>query len=97
MTARARLKITGRVQGVFYRQTTRRMASELSLAGWVKNLDDGSVEAFVVGEREVVERFINWCWEGPPSARVEAVAVAWREQPLESDELVSPGGDFSVR
>jgi len=67
--------ISGRVQGVFYRSSTRRTALELGLTGWVRNLPDGRVEAVVEGEEEQVEKLIDWCRRGPPSADVKGVEV----------------------
>jgi len=75
--ARAHLRITGRVQGVCYRASTRREAERLGLAGWVRNLPDGSVEAEVEGPEANLQSLIAWCHQGPPRARVDAVAVTW--------------------
>ena len=77
--AKARLAITGRVQGVFYRQSTREFAQSLGLAGWVRNQDDGSVAVEAVGARAQLERLVAWCRKGPPSARVDDVQVEWLE------------------
>lgn len=76
--ARAHLLISGRVQGVWYRDSARRRASELGLSGWARNLPDGRVEAVAEGPRRQVERFIEWCHEGPPAARVTGVQVEWQ-------------------
>jgi acylphosphatase len=76
-TVRARLRVSGRVQGVFFRQTTAQEATRLGLMGWVKNLPDGDVEAVVEGESETVDRLIAWCHHGPPSARVDDVSISW--------------------
>lgn len=70
-----RLKIRGRVQGVFFRQSTCQEAKSLNLSGWVKNNQDGSVEALVEGPENDVKKLIDWCHEGPPSARVDSVEV----------------------
>ncbi len=72
-TIRAHLIIEGRVQGVFYRDSTRREAIELGLCGWVKNRFDGSVEVVAEGPKEKVETLIAWCHHGPPIARVTKV------------------------
>jgi len=74
---RAELKIQGRVQGVFYRQSTKETAVRLGLTGWAKNCSDGSVEAVFEGEREAVDAGIEWCRQGPPAAHVTEVAVDW--------------------
>ena len=75
MTARARIKVTGRVQGVFYRQSTVEMAQGLGLCGWVRNLPDGSVEAVVSGPEKAVEAMLDWFQIGSPHAIVRAVKV----------------------
>jgi acylphosphatase len=67
------LRITGRVQGVCYRASTRDQAQRLGLTGWVRNMMDGSVEALAEGPSAVIEEFVRWCWQGPRSARVSAV------------------------
>ena len=67
------LIIVGRVQGVFYRASTREAAHALGLKGWVRNLPDGSVEAVAEGPEEAVERFVAWCRKGPPGAFVTDV------------------------
>lgn len=70
-----RLKITGRVQGVFYRESMRRRANQLGVTGWVRNLADGSVEAVVQGDASAVEQMIEWAHHGPESARVDKVDI----------------------
>ena len=72
----ARLRITGRVQGVGYRAWALQMASRLGLRGWVRNRSDGSVEALVIGEDDAVARIVEACREGPFGARVSDVAVS---------------------
>jgi acylphosphatase len=74
---RADLLISGRVQGVFYRASAREEAIRLGLAGEIRNLPDGRVEAVVEGARERIEEFIAWCRRGPPSAEVDDVGVRW--------------------
>ena len=76
-TARARLRVTGLVQGVFYRQSTAIEAARLGLSGSVRNLADGSVEVVAEGSREAVLALQAWCRSGPPAARVESVEAAW--------------------
>jgi len=80
---RARVRIVGLVQGVFYRQSTVEMAQGLGLCGWVRNLPDGSVEALFEGERELIEQAVAWCRQGPPRASVSGVAVEWQDGPAE--------------
>lgn len=77
MTAvRARVLVRGRVQGVGFRESTRRRADELGLTGWVRNLRDGRVEALLEGERDAVERGLEFVRHGPRFAEVEQVDVA---------------------
>lgn len=75
--ARARIRVRGMVQGVWFRQSTADEARRLGLEGWVRNLADGSVEAEAQGERGRVEALVRWCHRGPPAARVEGVDVEW--------------------
>lgn len=62
--------ISGRVQGVFYRDTTRKKATELGITGWVKNLPDGRVELLATGDSERVSQLLAWCWQGPAASKV---------------------------
>ncbi|MCL4234790.1 MAG: acylphosphatase [Deltaproteobacteria bacterium] len=75
----AHLMISGRVQGVWYRASAREAALRIGVAGWVRNLPTGDVEAFVEGERDAVNAFIDWCRQGPPHARVDRVDVTRSE------------------
>jgi acylphosphatase len=72
---RRRVLVSGLVQGVFFRQSCRRLAREEGLAGWVRNLPDGRVEACFEGRPDAVSRLVAWCGHGPPQARVTAVEV----------------------
>jgi len=67
-------KVTGRVQGVFFRDSARQHAHSLGVTGWVRNLDDGSVELMACGDSSQVDAFLNWLWKGPPMASVDNVA-----------------------
>jgi len=78
---RAHVWIVGRVQGVGFRAYTVDEATERGIAGWVRNMPDGRVEAVFEGERAAVEAMVAWCREGPPAARVTSVEVKW-EEPL---------------
>ncbi|CAN5527754.1 hypothetical protein BH11CYA1_BH11CYA1_05820 [soil metagenome] len=96
------LKISGRVQGVYYRHSTKLKAQELSLSGWVRNLADGSVEALVAGSEPDIELLIAWCKVGPPSAAVDNVEVKWLEQGhlssgLRPEDEVNFSGKFEIR
>jgi acylphosphatase len=70
-----RLVIRGRVQGVFFRESMRREAQHLSVAGWVRNRSDGSVEAAVQGELAAVDAIVRWAQRGPQHAQVEQVEI----------------------
>jgi len=72
---RVNVVISGRVQGVCYRQGTFQKAVELGLKGWVRNLTNGRVEAVFEGEENLVDQMIEWCKEGPIMARVTHVEV----------------------
>ena len=73
---RARVRVRGRVQGVFFRESTRRAALEEGLAGYVRNMPDGSVEAAFEGAPEAVERLVAFAGTGPPDADVDELEVA---------------------
>jgi acylphosphatase len=81
---RARVRILGRVQGVFFRVETRDRARSLGLSGWVQNARDGSVEAAFEGPAERVQSMVEWCRRGPSLADVEEVSVEWEEPRGES-------------
>ena len=66
-------RITGRVQGVFFRDSTRQVAQSLKLTGYARNVADGSVEVLACGATEAVERLAEWLQSGPPNARVDRV------------------------
>jgi acylphosphatase len=76
---RRRVVVHGRVQGVFFRDTVRRMAHSRGVAGWVANRSDGAVEAVFEGDPEAVERLVDFCRDGPPGARVDHVEVSDEE------------------
>ncbi len=84
---RAHITVEGRVQGVGYRANTRRMANQLKLKGWVRNLRDGKVEIIVEGEEEMVDRLIQWCHRGPTSAYVSKVSSEKSEALSEFDRF----------
>lgn len=81
---RARVRISGRVQGVFFRARTRDLASRLGLDGWVMNMPDGTVEAVFEGRETDVRDAVAWCGNGPRGARVESVDVDFLEAAGES-------------
>ena len=81
---RAHVYVSGKVQGVYFRATTRDTAREHGVDGWVRNLDDGRVEAVFEGSEEDVERLVEFCHEGSRAARVDDVEVD-DEQPQGED------------
>ncbi len=78
----AYVKISGKVQGVFFRATAKKIAEKNQLTGWVKNLSDGKVEAIVSGDKDGVEKFIAWCKDGPEKAEIESVDIIYIEEKI---------------
>ena len=68
---RIHIFVTGRVQGVFFRQSTRVMAIKNNVNGWVRNLDDGRVEIVAEGENQDIDNLADWCKTGPANSRVD--------------------------
>ena len=85
---RRHLKVSGRVQGVFYRETLRRMAVEAGVNGWARNTRDG-LETVLEGPRDDVDRLVKWCRQGPPHAVVIHVQV--------DEEAPAGDSEFRVR
>ena len=85
--------VSGRVQGVFYRASTRKEATGLGLAGYASNLPDGRVEVLIVGEPDAVKVLIDWLSKGPPAARVASVEV----QELQLDDIEKLPVGFATR
>ena len=86
---RVHLIIEGRVQGVWFRESTRRKALSLGVYGWVRNLPDGTVEVVAEGDEDKVEELVKWCYKGPPAA--EVIKVRKREE-----EYLGEFNDFDV-
>ncbi len=74
------LLIKGEVQGVFYRATAKEIADKLGVTGWIKNKWDGNVEALAAGDEESLQKFIEWCRQGPKKAEVTDVIVTKKEE-----------------
>lgn len=85
--ARAHVYIHGKVQGVFFRASTRDKAQTFGVKGWVKNCTDGSVAAVFEGEKDAVNKVVEWCKMGPNGAVVKYVDVRWEEFSGEFDEF----------
>lgn len=77
MQVRARILVSGIVQGVFFRREITDLARRLGIVGWVRNLPDGRVEAIAEGDRSRLEELIRYCHVGPAGARVKNVEVEW--------------------
>ena len=75
---RAHLFISGKVQGVYFRQNTLQVAVKLGVVGWVRNLADGRVEAVIEGEQSLVKKVVTWCQKGTPPAIVNNVEVDYQ-------------------
>ena len=84
-----RFTVSGRVQGVFFRASTRAKAKELALSGWVRNLPDGRVEGIASGEAQQLAEFSQWLQQGPELAKVAELILD------ECDEIAT--GDFEIR
>ena len=90
MTINVHVIISGRVQGVWFRASTKQIAKKLGLKGWVRNTTDGCVEAVFEGEEHLINKMIDWCHQGPPLSKVKNVKVKNLEPTNEFD-------DFSIR
>ena len=77
--ARTHIFVSGRVQGVFFREKTRKMAEKLGVFGWVRNLADGRVEAVLEGKKEKIDELITWAKSGSMFARVDGVEILTEE------------------
>ena len=80
---RAHIFVSGKVQGVWFREKTKKKAEKLEVTGWVKNLLDNRVEAVFEGDRDRVEEMVNWARSGPIWAKVEALDVIWDDYQAE--------------
>ncbi len=76
---RAHVFVRGTVQGVYFRQNTKQVATRHNVAGWVRNLPDGRVEAVFEGDEVDVNEVIEWCHVGPPKAKVDDVSVKFEK------------------
>lgn len=84
---RAHVIIDGRVQGVFFRQSTYEEARRLGVNGWVRNRRDGTVEAVFEGEDDPVREMVEWCRQGPPYAIVRSLDLEWEDYQGDFDEF----------
>ena len=93
MASSYRFAVSGRVQGVFFRQSAMNEARRLGLSGWVRNREDGAVEGMTQGELDALEKFRTWLNHGPPAATV--ASVAW--DAAEAGSEPRPEAGFSIR
>ncbi len=84
---RAHIFVLGRVQGVGFREGVRKKAQKLGIFGWAKNLPDGRVEAVIEGEKEGVEKIIEWSKRGPFLAKVNGLEISWEEHKGEFNDF----------
>ena len=87
------IRVSGRVQGVWFRGWAVGKATELGLAGWVRNITDGSVEVLVNGPKDIVDQMIEACRSGPPSASVDDVAITVVDPPGRGGAFPTSGFD----
>jgi len=87
---RVHIFVTGRVQGVFFRQATRVIAIKNDVTGWVRNLDDGRVEILIEGGQKCVDSVVEWCRFGPANSRVDDIEI-------KEEEFVGEHENFEVR
>jgi len=90
MNANVHVLISGRVQGVFFRASTKQKAEQLGLKGWVRNTSDGNVEAIFEGPEDVINEMIEWCHRGPPLSKVTNVEI-------KKQKATNAFEDFSIR
>ena len=90
MKTNAHVLISGRVQGVWFRSSTKQKAEQLGVTGWVRNTQDGRVEAIFEGEENSVKSLIEWCHHGPPLAKIEKVEV-------KNQNFTNGFDDFSIK
>jgi len=85
--ARVHMRISGKVQGVAFRYNTKDEADSLGVVGWVRNVQDGTVEIVAEGEKSALEKFVGWAKQGPPVARVSNLDADWQEPTGEFDRF----------
>lgn len=87
---RASVRVSGKVQGVYFRWATLQEAAARGITGWVRNNPDGTVEAVFEGDEERVKSLVEWCSRGPDAARVDRVDVKW-------EDYTGEFSDFTIR
>lgn len=84
---RVHIYVYGTVQGVFFRKYTKRIADKLEIKGWVRNLNDGSVEVTAEAKKSVLEDFVDELWTGPKAADVKDMKIKWKEPTREFEKF----------
>jgi len=84
---RVHIFVSGRVQGIFFRENTKKKAEKLAISGWVKNLRDGRLEAVFEGDRENIEKMVNWAKKGPIWAKIDDFSLVWEDYQGEFKEF----------
>ena len=84
---RAHIFVSGRVQGVFFREKTKKKAEQLRITGWIKNLADSRVEAIFEGKKENVQNMVDWARKGPIWAKIDALNVIWEDYKAEFNKF----------
>jgi len=87
---RVHIFVSGRVQGIFFRENTKKKAEKLAISGWVKNLRDGRLEAIFEGDRENIEKMVNWAKKGPIWAKIDDFSLVW-------EDYLGQFKDFEIR
>ena len=87
MKTRTHVYISGHVQGVFFRYETKRNAESLGVRGWIRNSPNGSVECVFEGEKENIEKILEFCKHGPPGANVTDIKINWENYRDEFDNF----------
>ncbi len=85
---RVQLIIHGKVQGVFFRASTQDKANELRLTGFVRNKEDGTVEVVAEGERDQLQKLVDWCRKGPQLSHVDDVQLDWQPYIAQFEEFM---------
>ena len=88
MFSRAHVIFIGKVQGVFFRANTERKAKEIGVNGWIRNVEDGSVEAIFEGPKDKIKVLIVYCSKKQPHANVKDMKIDWQEYQNEFDEFI---------
>jgi len=83
MKSKVHVIISGRVQGVWFRENTKSKAEPFGITGWVRNTSDGNVEAVFEGDEKIIEGILEWCNHGPPLSKVDNVEI--KKQPASND------------